>query len=85
MAHYFQLRNKETNVVETFAHIDNQMCAAFGLVPDSKVFLDDWYDYLGPVLSLGMDWDWCRKTWPVLTPHADWLEAHYNVEAWSGR
>ena len=78
--------------------IDDDIRVAFNEPPDEDNYLAQWYDVIGFRLALGQDWEKIKSDFNKLKEKfpgdpmidqwlfiADYIEAHYDVEAWAER
>lgn len=88
MPNYFKLIDKQTGEPTAFNQIDDDMRKQFNQPPNDEKYLWHWYDVIGLGLALGETWDEIRemqKDDPELLGVIDYLERHYEAEAWAMR
>jgi len=95
MAAYFQLYPKGSKIPATFISVDEAICKHFGVEPDDKRYYESWYDTIGFALACGRSYDWMRENfrekdgtfgdYAVLQQIIDYMEMHYDHDAWMGR
>lgn len=90
----FQLFKKESDVPARFCDVDDEMCKAFGIEPDVKMYLYGWYDSIGFLIAVGhelggeslrekiKEYDYGEGR---LTKALAWLEENYSSSAWYER
>ena len=68
-----------------FDIIDNELCAAFGVVPDEVQYYLGWYDSIGLMLAIGKSFADMRVIWAgdtEILKVVDWLDEHFTSDAW---
>ena len=93
MANYIQLHDKKSNEPESFAVIDEQLCAALNVPCDAKRYYCEWYDTIGysgknsirAVITLIENFPEKLKSDVELIRALTWLDENYTLNAWYSR
>ncbi len=88
MPNYIQLFDKTTGKPVDFIEIDTLMCEHFNVEPNPEKWFRNWYNIHGLALAMGRSWDKIRDICgddTVLIEITDWLEKHYQPDAWYQR
>ena len=82
MAVYFNLMCRATGKDTSKVKIDNDMCAALGVEPDSVNFYKNWVNTIGFSMACGVRPDAIREMWGKNKGDAlDYLETYYSVDS----
>ena len=68
-----------------FDIIDNELCAALGVVSDEVQYYLGWYDSIGLMLAIGKSFADMRVIWAgdtEILKVVDWLDEHFTSDAW---